>query len=79
MADNLTAICDPIVYKMWEPRHLTTLWASTASYRDSFTFFTFLTCMYNTLMSIFAFNIPRQSADSVTHIFYWISYEIKLY
>jgi hypothetical protein len=24
---------------MWEPRRLTTLWASTASYRDSFTFF----------------------------------------
>jgi hypothetical protein len=23
---------------MWEPRHLTTLWASTACYRDSFTF-----------------------------------------
>jgi hypothetical protein len=24
--------------KMWEPRRLTTLWASTACYRDSFTF-----------------------------------------
>jgi hypothetical protein len=37
--DNLTAICEPILQKMWEPRRLTTLWASTASYRDSFTFF----------------------------------------
>jgi hypothetical protein len=37
-ADNLTAICEPIVYKMWEPRRLTTLWAFTACYRDSFTF-----------------------------------------
>jgi hypothetical protein len=36
--DNLTAIYEAIVYKMWEPRHLTTLWASTACYRDSFTF-----------------------------------------
>jgi hypothetical protein len=36
--DNLTDICEPIVYKMWEPRRLTTLWASTACYRDSFTF-----------------------------------------
>jgi hypothetical protein len=36
-ADNLTAICEPIFYKMWEPRRLTTLWASTACYRDSFT------------------------------------------
>jgi hypothetical protein len=34
-ADNLTANCEPIVYKMWEPRRLTTLWASTACYRDS--------------------------------------------
>jgi hypothetical protein len=32
-ADNLTAICEPIVYKMWEPQHLTTLWVSTARYR----------------------------------------------
>jgi hypothetical protein len=23
-ADNLTAVCDPIVYKMWDPRRLTT-------------------------------------------------------
>jgi hypothetical protein len=26
---------------MWEPRRLTTLWASMACYRDSFTFFFF--------------------------------------
>jgi hypothetical protein len=37
-ADNLTAICEPINYKMWEPRRLTTLWASTACYKDSFIF-----------------------------------------
>jgi hypothetical protein len=37
-ADNLTAIPEPVVYKMWEPRRLTTLWASTACYRDGFTF-----------------------------------------
>jgi hypothetical protein len=24
--------------KMWEPRYITTLWASTACYRDIFTF-----------------------------------------
>jgi hypothetical protein len=34
-ADNLTAICEPNVYKMWEPRRLTTLWAFTACYGDS--------------------------------------------
>jgi hypothetical protein len=37
-ADNLTAICEPTVQKMSEPRHFTTLWASMACYRDSFTF-----------------------------------------
>jgi hypothetical protein len=35
-ADNLTAICEPIVSKMWDPRLLTTLWAPTACYRASF-------------------------------------------
>jgi hypothetical protein len=34
-ADNLTAICEPTVQKMWEPRRLTTLWASTPCCRDS--------------------------------------------
>jgi hypothetical protein len=41
-ADNLTAIWESIVYKMWEPRRLTTLQVSTACYRYSFTFFTFI-------------------------------------
>jgi flagellar motor switch protein FliM len=36
-ADKLTAICKPIVQKMWELRRLKTLWASMACYRDSFT------------------------------------------
>jgi hypothetical protein len=34
-ADNLTAICEPIVYKMRDRRLLTAVWASTAYYRDS--------------------------------------------
>jgi hypothetical protein len=37
-ADNLTAICEPIIQKIWDPRHLTTLWASASCYSDSFTF-----------------------------------------
>jgi hypothetical protein len=37
-ADNLPANYKPIVWKMWEPRRLTTLWAFTACYRDSITF-----------------------------------------
>jgi hypothetical protein len=39
-ADNLTAICELNTWKMWNPRRLTTLWAFTACYRDSFTFLT---------------------------------------
>jgi hypothetical protein len=38
-AGNLTTICEPIVYKMWEARRLITLWASKASTRDRFTFY----------------------------------------
>jgi hypothetical protein len=38
-ADNLTAISEPTVYKMWELRRLTNLWASTACCSDSLTFF----------------------------------------
>jgi hypothetical protein len=37
-ADNFTAICELIVYKMWELELLTTLWAFTACYRETFTF-----------------------------------------
>jgi hypothetical protein len=36
-ADNLTAISGPSVYKMWDPRRLTSLWAYMACYRDRFT------------------------------------------
>jgi hypothetical protein len=35
---DLTAIYEPIIDKIWEPRRLTTLWASTAYYRASFAF-----------------------------------------
>jgi hypothetical protein len=33
---DVTAICESIVEKIWEPRRLKTLWASTVCYRDSF-------------------------------------------
>jgi hypothetical protein len=37
--NNLIPICKPIVYKMWRRRRLTTLWALTACYKNSFTFY----------------------------------------
>jgi hypothetical protein len=49
-ADNLTAICEPIVYKMWEPQHLTALWVSTARYRDTFTPYYFRVLRYHILL-----------------------------
>jgi hypothetical protein len=36
--DNLTAMFEPIVWKMWECQCLTTPGTFTACYRDSFTF-----------------------------------------
>jgi hypothetical protein len=36
-ADNHIAICEPTVYRMWESRLLTNLWASTAYYKIRFT------------------------------------------
>jgi hypothetical protein len=36
---DLTAIFEPIIWKMWKPRRLIILWASIVCYRDSFTLF----------------------------------------
>jgi hypothetical protein len=38
-ANNLTAICVPVIYKMLEPRRLRAIWTSTARYTDSFAFY----------------------------------------
>jgi hypothetical protein len=40
----LYAICEPIVYSMWEVERLTTLIVSTACYRDSFNFMALKKC-----------------------------------
>jgi hypothetical protein len=37
-ADNLTVICEKTVLTVWDPQHLTTLYASTACYGDSLNF-----------------------------------------
>jgi hypothetical protein len=51
-ADNLTAICEPIVYNIWEPRSLTTLFSSTACYRDSFNLYPILLVLVEDLLWI---------------------------
>jgi hypothetical protein len=51
-ADNLNAICERSL-EMWELRRLTTLWASTACYREVFTFiFNILTRIRNKLTAL---------------------------
>jgi hypothetical protein len=40
-SDNITAICVPITYEIWDPRRFTTPWVSTVCFRDSFTFLPF--------------------------------------
>jgi hypothetical protein len=54
-ADNLTAICEPTVWKMWEPRPLTPPWAFC--YRVSFTFFSF------TITDILSASVSVSSAN----------------
>jgi hypothetical protein len=52
-ADNLTAICEQIVYKMWKPRRLTILWAFKACYKDSFTYFLLFCYFYYFIFILF--------------------------
>jgi hypothetical protein len=44
-ADNLNAVCVSSISKIWEPRRLTTLWASMVFDSDRFTFFIPLSCI----------------------------------
>jgi hypothetical protein len=71
-ADNLTAICEPIVWKMWELRRLTTLWASMACYRDSFTFLpyeiNFLVNLFHTLLHM-ALKSKNKSKKNETEMY----------
>jgi hypothetical protein len=55
-ADNLTAINDQVVQKMWDPRRFTLLWASTACYSDSFIFVFNHRWFHLALMSITVYN-----------------------
>jgi hypothetical protein len=57
--DNLTDICGPIVWKMWEPRRLTTLWASTAGYRNNLPF----------ILSLLVFRLVLNPHDRLLNLF----------
>jgi hypothetical protein len=67
-ADNLTAMCEPFAYKLWEPRRLTSIRASTACYRDSFTIFCHEVHAYTSSASLFIRPfLYRTSLESSVH------------
>jgi hypothetical protein len=51
-ADKASAICEPFVYKMWEPRRLTALSASRVCYKGSFTFIIIIIVIIIIIISI---------------------------
>jgi hypothetical protein len=53
-ADNLTAICELFVWKIWGHKCLTTLRASTTCYRDSFTFIIIIIILIFQVLSLFS-------------------------
>jgi hypothetical protein len=78
-ADNLTPICEPTVYNIWELRRPTALWAFTACYRDSFTFllvyFECTACIRLTKTKIedmTAWTSACQSSNTVPKILDWL-------
>jgi hypothetical protein len=69
----------PAVSQMWEPRHLTTLWAFMTCYRDSFTFYLFRFIILETVFSkllhnmfrlllINALNMNKRSVETNFHL-----------
>jgi hypothetical protein len=44
---DVTAICEPIVYKMWDHQQLKTLQAFTAYYKDSVALFFYVSVLNN--------------------------------
>jgi hypothetical protein len=66
-ADSLTAICELIVYKMWEAQHLTTQWASRVCYRYNFLYIfadeLFLVIEVVYILPLQCFDMGRESRD----------------
>jgi hypothetical protein len=63
-ADKLTATCEPIVYKIWEPRRLTTLWAFLACYGDSLIVYLYQTANFGTKILIWDLTNTNKNANS---------------
>jgi hypothetical protein len=57
-ADKFTAICEPIVWKMWEPRRHTRLWTTMGCHMDSFTFFKHIFILGNEIAKRYSAGLP---------------------
>jgi hypothetical protein len=62
-ADNLTAICERIVQKMWDPPRLTTPWTFTVCCTDKLYFF-ILTVLLSYLRWLFVWNMHGSASGS---------------
>jgi hypothetical protein len=74
-ADNLTAICESIVWKMWDPRRHTTLWAFTACYGDSFILLLYLHLIEKSnqrfaVLKFSSMNMPGSLVRMLNRIFF---------
>jgi hypothetical protein len=64
---------------MWEPRRLTSLWASTASYRDSFTFFFTLATIKAEFWGAMDLNLKRSNQLDYSGVDEMINISIDLW
>jgi hypothetical protein len=66
-AHNLTAICEPIVSKVWESWPLTILWASTASCKNSVAFYPTQNSVSFPVICLFQYNSPVSMATQACY------------
>jgi hypothetical protein len=77
-ADNLTAICEAIVYIMREPRRLVTIYTSTESYKDSFRLLCFLLHVFQ-FLKIKSLFVKDQRLIVYRYVCYGICYNQSWY
>jgi hypothetical protein len=58
--NNVTAICEPIFYKIWEPRRLTTLWDFTTCYGIALPYICQLTQLISKSVSNFVIQLMNK-------------------
>jgi hypothetical protein len=69
---DLIAICEPIVKKLWEPQSLTTPWASTAYYGNTFTLGNFIISSSSSCNGMFWLSSLLNFYSSQVASSYWL-------